>query len=83
MSTRDAQGAFIALISKAPAEVEEIDAAESLPIHPRAEFLAALLLDSIISRSMQRQQAEEARLCPKVYRFSSDCSTSPEAIAAR
>jgi hypothetical protein len=77
MRTHDTQGSFIALISTPTAAVEETGTAESVSIHPRADFVAALLLEAVVFRSMQRRLAEEARLTPKVYRFSSIDDDTP------
>ena len=68
MKTREMQGSFIALISTPT--VKEV-AAESVPIHPRANFMAELLLQSVVSRTTQRRLAEDASLSDRVYRFSS------------
>jgi len=77
MKTRDTQGAFITLIWTLIAKVKEITNAERLPIHPRADLVAALLLQSVVSRSTQRRLVEDASLNHRVYRFSNvDNATS-------
>ena len=74
MNTRDMQGSFIALISTPT--VKEV-AAESVPIHPRANFVAELLLQSVVSRTTQRRLAEDASFDHRVYRFSSVDNETP------
>ena len=77
MKRQDGQGSFIALIWTLMATVKQITSRSAL-IHPRADAVADLLLWPVLSRSMQRRQAEEARLNPRVFRFSSvDNATSP------
>ena len=71
MNRQDAQGSFIVLVWTLIGKVKEFIQAPIVPIHPRAEVVADLLLLPIVSRSMQRRQAEEARLSDRVYRFSS------------
>ena len=78
MKTRDTQGSFINLIWTLIAKVKEVTNASSVPIHPRADVARDLLLQPVVFRSLQRRQAEEARLSPRVFRFSSvDNATLP------
>ncbi len=77
MKTRDTQGAFITLIWTLIAKVKEVTQTERLPIHPRAELVAELLLQSVVSRSTQRRLAEDASLNHRVYRFSSVNNVTP------
>jgi len=77
MNTRQAQGSFVALIWTLIVMVKETVNAPAVPISPRASAVADLLLQPVVSRSMQRRQAEEARLSPRVYRFSSAGHASP------
>jgi hypothetical protein len=69
MNPRDAQGSFIALIWTLIAKVKEVTG--SVCIHPRPGVVADLVLLPVVTRSVQRRQAEEANLSHRAYRFSS------------
>jgi len=77
MSTRDTQGSFIRIIWALIVKVKELTAT-SVPIHPRADVVADLLLLPVVTRGTQRRQAEEARLSHMVFRYSSSnpCASS-------
>ena len=78
MKTENTQGSFMLLIWTLIAQVKDLTNAPMVPILPRADVAADLLLLPVVSRGMQRRQAEEARLADRVYRFSSsDCSSFP------
>jgi hypothetical protein len=70
MKTRDTQGSFITIIWTLIGKVKEL-AATGVPIPPRAELVADLLLFPVVTRTMQRRQAEETRLGGLVFRYSS------------
>lgn len=81
MNKRDAQGSFIVLIWTLIGKVKELANGPIVLFHPRADVVADLLLRPVVSRSMQRRQAEEASLNHRVYRFSSsDCSSFPAGV---
>ena len=82
MNTRDTQGSFIILIWMLIAQVKEITKAPIASFHPRAEVLADLLLRPVIYRSVQRQQAEEARLSQRVFRYSSSHPLIPSSSSS-
>ena len=71
MKTRDTQGSFITLIWTLLAKVKDVINANCVPIHPRADVVADLFLRPVVCRSIQRRQAEEARLSNFVFRYSS------------
>lgn len=77
MNTQDMQGSFITLIWTLIAMVQDITNAERVPLPPHADMVADLLLQPIISRTMQRQLVEEARLNPRVYRYNSADNATP------
>lgn len=70
MKTRESQGSFIAVIWMLMVKVQELCTA-GVPIHPRADLAAGLLLGPVVSRSLQRRRAEEARFSNRVFRYSS------------
>ena len=78
MKTRDTQGSFITVIWTLIAMVRECTSRTGAPNHPRAEMVADLLLLPVVSRTMQRRLAEEARLTHLVFRYSSSppCASS-------
>lgn len=71
MKTQEKQGSFIVLIWTLIAKVKQVTNARCVPIYPRADMVASLLLGPVIFRCMQRRQAEEARLSQRVFRYSS------------
>lgn len=77
MKTRDTQGSFIILIWTLIAKVKEVISVGSVSIHPRADVVAGLFLLPVVTRSIQRRQAEEAGIRDRVFRFSSDGPTFP------
>ena len=88
MNTQDLQGSFITLIWTLIAMVKDITnvditKADSVPVHPRADMVANLLLQPMVSRSMHRELVEEARLSPRVYRFSSVANATPACWSGR
>jgi hypothetical protein len=90
MKTRDTQGSFILLIRTLIAKVKELTEAPTVPIPPRADLVADLFLRPVVCRSMQRRQAEEARVDERVFRYSSVdhatpscCTGGPSTIYSR
>ncbi len=88
MNTQDLQGSFITLIWTLIAMVKDITnvditKADGVPVHPRADMVADLLLQPVVSRSIQRRLIEEARLSPRVYRFSSVDNATPPCWSGR
>jgi hypothetical protein len=71
MKTRNGQGTFILLIWTLIAKVKQLARAPIVLLHPGADLVVDLLLWPLLLRSVQRRQAEEARLSSRVYRFSS------------
>ena len=71
MKTRDTQGSFITLIWTLMAKVKEITNGNGVITYPRADMVADLLLLPVVSRTMQRQLVEEARVSNLVFRYSS------------
>jgi len=69
MKTRDTQGSFITVIWTLIGKVKEL-AATGVPIPPRADLVADLLLFPVVARTTQRRLAEEARLNGLVFRYS-------------
>ncbi len=77
MNTQDMQGSFITLIWTLIGKVKDVTNAESVPVPPRADMVADLLLQPMVSRSMHRELVEEALLRPRVFRFSSVDNATP------
>ena len=77
MSTRDTQGSFIRIIWALIGKVKEL-ATNGVPIPPRDDVAADLLLLPVVTRGRQRRQAEEAHLSHMVFRYSSSnpCASS-------
>ena len=88
MKTRESQGSFITVIWALIGKVKEVCAA-GVPIHPRADLVAGLVLRPVVVRSMQRRLAEEAQLSNRVFRYSSShscaasCASSNTVIRGR
>jgi hypothetical protein len=77
MKAQGTQGSFITVIWTLIAKVKEVTGIASVPIHPRVDVVSDLLLQPLVSRSIQRRLVEEARLSPRVYRFSSSDNFVP------
>jgi hypothetical protein len=82
MKTRDTQGSFIILIWALIAKVEQLTNVPGVSTYPRAELVADLLLRPLVCRSMQRQQAEEARLSQRVFRYSGSHPSTPSCASS-
>jgi hypothetical protein len=90
MRTQDTQGSFITLIRTFLAKAKEVsDVAPaastadtgSVPVHPRADVVANLLLLRVLSGKLQERLADQDRLGDRVFRYSSSdpcvrCSAS-------
>ena len=83
MKTKYTQGSFITLIWTLEAKVKDVTTASGVPIHPRADMVAHLLLQPVVFRTMQRRLAEEARLCARVFRFSNSGDPVPVGLSGR
>jgi hypothetical protein len=77
MKTRNTQGSFISLIWTLIVTVKRITATPCVLIYPHSDVVASLLLRPVISRCVQRRQAEEARLSQRVFRYSSSPCNTP------
>lgn len=77
MKTRDTQGSFVGLIWTLIVTVKRLTAAPRVLIYPHVDMAAGFLLCPVICRCMQRQQAEEARLSQRVFRYSSSRLDTP------
>jgi len=77
MKTREPQGSFIILIWTLMTKVQQVCTA-GVPIHPRADSVADLLLRPLVSRVALRRRAEEGRFSNLVVRYSSyhPCASS-------
>lgn len=82
VKTRNTQGSFIILIWTLIAKVKEIANAPMVLIYPHSDVVASLLLRPVISRCVQRRQAEEARLSQRVFRYSSSSSDAPSYVSS-
>lgn len=78
METHDTQGLFMIIIWTLIARVKELTESPIVPIHPRADLVTDLFLRPVISRSIRRQEAEDARLRNRIFRYSSPhpCASS-------